>query len=511
MHAGERSGPCLGCVVFVMLSGLVACDLAPPYRPPHYALPESFKGDGPFAVAQPGDLAPRGQWWEPFEDEHLDRLEKQLLTDNPDLAAMTEAYTQARDLVAEARARLFPQLTAGASLAYERESKNKPFRDVNSAAPLVDPDNLIGFSAAWEPDIWSEIRNRVRTQSRLAQASAATLAALRLSLQAELASDYVALRGADTQVVIYRSAIESYRQAVQITTLRFNGKIASGIDVQRAKSQLAATEQLLEGALSSRTLLQHAIATLAGDNPSSLSIAPEDPARLTLREVPTVVPSALLERRPDIAAAERGMAAANAAIGVSRAAFYPNISIGGTAGFEDTGFNLASLPNSFWSIGASAMEPIFEGGLRRAELQQSWSKYAQTRDEYRSTVLSAFKEVEDGLAQTTHLRVQVLDQNEAAAAADEAQRLAMQLYVGGLTNYLDVVVAQETALSAHIAAAQLWVQQFQAEIGLIRALGGGWSREALPTEKDVVPFGPFDYRLNRQPISDNPTAMTSYP
>jgi len=271
----------------------------------------------------------------------------------------------------------------------------------------------------------------------------------------------------------------------------------------RAKSQLAATEELLEGTLSSRALLQHAIATLAGHYPSTLSIAPEDPLHLTLREVPIVVPSVLLERRPDVAAAERGMAAANAAIGVARAAFYPNISIGGSAGFEDTGFNLASLPNSFWSIGASATEPLFEGGLRRAELQQSGSKYAQTRDEYRSTVLTAFKEVEDALAQTTHLRAQVLAQSEAVTAADKAQSLAMQLYIGGLTNYLDVVVAQETALSTHIAAAQLWVQQFQAQIGLIRALGGGWSRAELPTEKDVVPFDlSFGHALKYSVVPD---------
>lgn len=501
MSARDRFGTCLTCVALATLTGLVGCDLAPAYRPPHYVLPDTFQGDGPFAVAQPSDLEPRGDWWAPFDDAFLDQFEKQLTAENPDLAAMTEAYTQARDLAAEARAALFPQITVGALLSRERESRNKPFRDVSSTAPVVDPDNQVGFTAAWEPDIWSEVRNRVRNQSRLAQASAATLAGLRLSLQAELASDYLALRGADLEVSIYRSAIESYRKAVDITTLRFKGKIASGIDVQRARSQLAATEALLEGTLSGRALLQHAIETLAGNNPSSFSIAPQDPVRITLREIPAVMPSALLERRPDIAAAERTMAAANASIGVARAAFYPNISISGTAGFEDTGFNLASLPNSFWSIGAGAVEPLFEGGLRRAELQRSWAMYAQTRDEYRSTVLSAFKEVEDALAQTTHLRSQVLAQDEATTAADKAQSLAMQLYVGGLTNYLDVVVAQETALSAHIVAAQLWVQQFQAEIGLIRALGGGWSRGELPTEKDVVPFGPLDYQLERPPTS----------
>jgi NodT family efflux transporter outer membrane factor (OMF) lipoprotein len=213
---------------------------------------------------------------------------------------------------------------------------------------------------------------------------------------------------------------------------------------------------------------------------------------LTLQDTPVFIPSVLLERRPDIAAAERQMAAANATIGVSRAAFYPQITISGTAGFQDTGFDLATVQNSLWSIGGGAVLPLFEGGLRRAELQRTWSQYAQTRDQYRSTVLSAFAEVEDGLAQTTHLRAQVAAQTEAASAADNAEALAMQLYIGGLTTYLDVVVAQETALSAHITAAQLQAAQFEAQIGLIRALGGGWTTSQLPSEAAVVPFGPLD-------------------
>jgi outer membrane protein, multidrug efflux system len=492
----ERSRQACGIALLVTLAG---CNLAPRYSPPKQDVPDGYKEATPFQRAHPNDLGPKTAWWEDFGDARLNQLETQLVAQNPDLAAMTESYTQARDLVAEARARLYPQLTAGAALGYERESVHTPFRNLASDTPVVAGDNRIALSASWEADIWGQIRNQVHRESRLAQASAATLAALRLSLEAELADDYAALRGEDAQIEIYRSAVASYAQAVQITTLRFHGKIASGIDVQRSQSQLAATEQLLEGSLSSRALLEHAIAALAGSNPSSFSMSPDRTLTLALPETPVSLPSVLLERRPDVAAAERRMAAANAAIGVAKAAFYPQIVIFAGGGFEDTGFNLASLPNSLWSIGSELTLPLFEGGLRRAELQRTWSAYAETRDDYRSIVLAAFKDVEDRLAETVHLRTQVEKQTVAAAAADNAEGLAMQLYVGGLTNYLDVVVAQETALSAHIVATQLGTARYLAAIGLIRALGGGWDVKQLPSERDVVPFGPLDYTAAREP------------
>jgi outer membrane protein TolC len=204
------------------------------------------------------------------------------------------------------------------------------------------------------------------------------------------------------------------------------------------------------------------------------------------------VPSSLLQRRPDIASAERQMASANAGIGVSRAAFYPNITLSANAGFQDTGFDLLSLPNSLWMIGAGAMLPLFEGGLRRAELQRSWSQYAQARDNYRSTVLLAFQEVEDGLALTADLKAQAQQQSQAVTEAGKAQALTLQLYVGGLTNYLDVVVAQQTELTARTAEVQVEVSRLQASVGLIRALGGGWSTAELPTEDGVLPFAPLD-------------------
>jgi NodT family efflux transporter outer membrane factor (OMF) lipoprotein len=266
---------------------------------------------------------------------------------------------------------------------------------------------------------------------------------------------------------------------------------------------VASTQALLSGAVGNRAVLQHAIAVLVNVNPSSFSIAEDAAERLTPPAVPVGLPSGLLQRRPDVASAERQMAAANAEIGVSRAAFYPNITLSAAAGFEAAGFGLASLANSLWTIGASAMLPLFDGGLRHAELQRSWSQYAQTRDNYRLTVLSAFQEVEDGLALTTNLQAQAQQQSHAVTEAGTAQTLTLELYVGGLTNYLDVVVAQQTELTALTVKVQVDVSRLQSSVGLVTALGGGWSTTDLPTEEGVMPFGPLDYAGNdRQPRPD---------
>ncbi len=347
-----------------MLAALGGCDLAPAYHPPQYILPATYQGSGPFKVARPLDTLPRGPWWERFDDPLLNRLEQQLGAENPDLAALAEQYTQARDLAAEARSGLFPQLTASGLLSDNKQSEHRLFRSGSSR--LESASNQILAAASWEPDFWSAIRNRTRVQKRLAQSSAAVLDAARLSLQAELAADYIALRGLDTQATVYRTSIVYYQQAVQITMQRLQGRIASALDVARARGQLASTQGLLSGVVASRAVLQHAIAVLAGENPSGFVIPEVDEMRLATPSVPVGVPSGLLQRRPDIASAERQMAAANANIGVSRAAFYPNITISATAGFEDSGFSLASLPNSLWSVGAGAVLPLFEGGLRRA-------------------------------------------------------------------------------------------------------------------------------------------------
>ena len=307
------------------------------------------------------------------------------------------------------------------------------------------------------------MRNRTKAQKELAQGSAAELASAQLSLQAELASEYVALRGSDAEELVYQAAIGYYTTAVSITKLRFSDNIASGLDVARAENQLAATEALETDVQANRAVLQHAIADLIGVSASSFVLAPQADPGLAVPHIPVTVPVDLLQRRPDIANAERAMAAANTSIGVARAAFYPNGAINAVAGFQDNGIDLVSLPNSLWSIGASLAMPLFEGGLRQAELQRAWSAYAETRDDYRATVLAAFQEVEDALSLTDLLQSEAAQEQQAVGAASQAQSLSLKLYTGGLSDYLNVVVSQEAALTAEIAEADVKTRQLQAE------------------------------------------------
>jgi multidrug efflux system outer membrane protein len=480
------------CTALATAGILTGCNLAPAYDPPHYLLPDSYQGSGAFRVAQPQEaLSPRGDWWTLFGDEQLNRLEEQLIRENPNLEAAAEVYTQARDLAAEAQSHLYPQIGAQALVSDNRESAHHVFSSFNQ--PREEGSNVIAATASWEPDFWGAIRNAAHAQKRLAQASAADLATARLSLEAELANDYLALRGYDTLLEVLRQSIIAYQKAVEVARLRLQGKIASGLDLARALSQLDSAQAQDTEMRLQRDLMQHAIAVLVNAMPSSFSIAPVKEFTLMPPQVPAGLPSELLQRRPDIASAERQMAAANAQIGVSRAAFYPNITLSGLAGFEDDAFNLASLPNSLWSVGAGAMLPLFEGGLRRAELQQSWSQYALTRDGYRSTVLASFQEVEDGLSLTRRLATEVAQQREASDQATQALNISTMLYEDGLDNYLSVAVAQVTALAAQTGEVQILTRQLQASVSLIRGLGGGWTAQSLPTEKQTLPFGPLDY------------------
>jgi outer membrane protein, multidrug efflux system len=471
---------------------LAGCDLAPTYNPPHYLVPESYRGSGPFTVARPDEVRlPRGDWWKMLGDARLNELEEQLEGTNPTLQAAAEAYTQARDLAAEAQSHLYPQIAVQAQVSENKESANRLFS--RSHDPIQEASNLVTATASWEPDFWHALRNGAHAQKRLAQASAADLATARLSLEAELASDYVAVRGLDAELEVLRQSIIAYQKAVEVARLRWTGNIASGLDLARASSQLDSAQAQQTETQLQRDLLQHAIAVLIGAMPSSFSITPSKEFQLTPPQVPPGVPSELLQRRPDIASAERRMAAANASIGVSRAAFYPNVSLSGSAGFQDNAFRLADLPNSLWSIGAGAMLPLFEGGLRRAALQLSWSQYAETRDNYRLTVLTAFQEVEDGLSLTQRLATEVTQQREASDQALQALSISTTLYEDGLDNYLSVAVAQVQALAAQTTEVQLLTRQMQAAVSLIRALGGGWTLQALPDEKRTLPFGPLDY------------------
>jgi outer membrane protein, multidrug efflux system len=479
-----------------LLSG---CDLAPVYDPPHFILPASYQGSGPFAVATPDEaLSPRENWWTLFGDEQLNQLEDQLGRENPTLQAAADAYGQARSLAAEAQSAESPQVTADAGTSYNKTSVDRLFRNPRStASPIREASNQWGVAASWEPDFWHALRNSAHAQKRLAQASAADLATARLSLQAELATDYVALRGLDTQLEVLRQSITSYQAAVEVARLRANGKIASGLDLARALSQLDSAQAQQTETQLQRDLMQHAVAVLVGVIPSTFSIAPVNGFPLTSPQLPTGVPAKLLQRRPDIASAERQMAAANASIGVSRAAFYPNVTFSATGGFTDSGFNLLSLPESLWSVGAGAMTPLFDGGLRRAQLRHSWAEYAQTRDNYRGTVLAAFQEVEDGLSQTQLLATEDTHEREASDQASQALSISTLLYKDGLDNYLSVSVAQVQSLAAQLSEVQIRVRQVQADVSLIRALGGGWTVKALPDEKQTLQFTESDYGVAR--------------
>jgi outer membrane protein, multidrug efflux system len=476
----------IACLALTLLS---ACDLAPIYSPPNMILPAQYQGSGPFVVAHPQDQLARGPWWRVFGNTELDRLEAQLDAANPNLQAAEETYTQARDIVGEIRSGLYPQLNSQAFVSENKESVHTLFH--SESGPIQSQSNGYGAVASWEPDFWSEIRNRTKLAQQDAQATAAQVASARLSLEMELANDYIAIHGLDAQHAVYLQTIAFYEKAVSITQLRFAGKISSGLDVARAENQLASAQAFDTEVQAQRALLEHAIAALAGVNPSTFRLPVTADAQITIPTIPVDAPSALLQRRPDVAQAERAMAAENSSIGVSRAAFYPNIRLNANAGFEDTGFGLASLPNALWAFGASAVLPLFEGGLRKAELQQSWSQFYQATDNYRATLLQAFRQVEDNLTLTGKLSTEAAQQEAALQAAVRAQNMALSLYTDGLDNYLNVTVAQIAALTAQIAEVQVQTRRLQTAVALIGAFGGGWSTADLPTADQTLPFNPL--------------------
>ena len=472
------------------VSALTGCDLAPLYQPPVFAIPDSYQGTSPWEIAHPGDGVPPGPWWTSYGNPTLNDLESKV-PDNPDLMVAEETFVQARELAAEAEAGLYPQIGINGQASQNRQSPTRLFRSPKSVAPLVEPSVQVDAAASWEIDIWESIRNEARSRERLAQAEAANLAAVKLSLQAELANAYMTLRGLDQQALLYRQTAETYRTAVNITRLRLNDRIGNELDVARAEAQYGGAVALLYESAAQRAVALHAIAVLIGVSANGFTLPPQQDMPLILPHIPTGLPSTLLQRRPDIAAAERYMASANAEIGVARAAFYPNISLGGIAGPQDSGFNLFSLPNAMWSIGAAIGMPLFEGGLRRAELGFADSAYRRTRDQYRSVVLSAFQQVEDQLALNDFLAKEAAEDKVVFTASSRAVNLSLQLYRTGVGNYLDVVVAQVTLFQASTTQLNTDIRVQQASINLVRALGGGWDAKELPTEKAVLPFDPL--------------------
>ncbi|CAI3924717.1 Outer membrane protein TolC (TolC) (PDB:1EK9) [Commensalibacter communis] len=486
-----------------LVSGLLmlsACDLAPEYKQPQYALPDTWQGTAPFHVAQPLDEIPKGTWWTVFNDTTLNQLEDQLNKNNPDLKAAAETFMQSRALLSEVKSQLYPNLTLSAGGGRYKQSHNRLFRSSTSNGPITENNAQYQASAMWEVDLWGRIRNQIKMQRSLAQVSAADYEAAKLSLQAELARNYMILRGYDAQNEVLKESIKYFEAAVDVTRMRQMGAIAAGIDVSRAENQLEMTKAQQTEIQAQRDITEHAIAVLVNQVPMGFHVEPvKSNEAMYIPNVPLGVPSALLQRRPDIASAERQMAAANRAIGVSKTAFYPDITINALSGFEDSGFGLATLPNSMWSAAVKAALPLFQGGLRRATLQRNWSQYRQTRDNYRSVVLNGFKEVADNLTLTQKMSQKFKENKAASEAALRTQGMAMSLYTGGLTNYLDVVTAQTAALTAQIAEVESQTRLMQASVNLITALGGGWDANELPQKKlesvGVFQYSHLDYSL----------------
>ncbi len=462
-----------GAALIVLLS---ACSLAPPLKIPVVPAGDAYKEIGPWTQAQPADRLPRDSWWALYGNAELDDLEKKLIDGNPTLAAALANYAQARALADQARSGLFPTLGLNASAQRNRESINAPLR--GPTTPTYFNSNTLGGSVSYELDLWGQIRNEVAAGEANAAASAADLENARLSLIAQLADDYIQLRSLDRDGAILDETVQTFTRALKLTEQRHDAGIAPGLDVSQAQTQLNVALSQAAQTLAQRALMEHAIAALLGVSASTFSIKPQIVA-VQLPQVPSGVPSTLLQRRPDIAAAQRRMVAANANIGVARAAYFPSLNLGAQGGFQSTAVsNLLSAPSSFWAIGPNVLLSVFDGGLRRAQVAQARAEFDASAANYRGIVVSAFQQVEDSLATLNHFRDASIDEKAAVDAAQRTLDFSMALYKQGATDYLTVVTSQTALLQAQLEALTLDTIQLTASVDLIRALGGGWEDSA---------------------------------
>jgi NodT family efflux transporter outer membrane factor (OMF) lipoprotein len=448
-----------------------ACSLAPTYHAPAMNVPTAYKEAGKWLPATPSHFsAERQSWWRIYLDPTLNDLEEKATIDNQTLHAAYARWQEARAQVGIARAGLFPQVTGVAEPQRIGNSGNV----ANQLGVPVYNDTLIGADLSWELDVWGRIRNQVAAAVSLEQASAADLAGVNLSIHAELASDYFALRGDEQAQRILDETVKVYKKALYLTRMLHEGGAAPEADVDQAETQLKSTQTLAYDIRLKRAQLEHAIAILVGEAPASFTLKSSkflDP-RVTV--VPDLA-STLIQTRPDIAAAIRRVQAANANIGVARAAFLPDFSLIGTIGFESQILsNLLQMPSMFWSIGPAATQIIFDGGRINSFLALAKADYWETVANYRETVLVAYREVEDNLVAIRRLDQEMITEAAAVKAANRAVVQANYRYRGGIITYLDVVVTQNTALQAELADVDIRTRRQQASVQLIKAIGGGW-------------------------------------
>ena len=464
------------CGLSVLL--LAGCAVGPNYKRPAAEVPPAYKEVGNWKQAQPNEQNLGGNWWEMFQDPQLNALELQVNVSNQNLKAAEAQYTQARALLRYNRAAYFPTITGGASATRNRISNHRPASIV--ANGITYNDFQIPLELSYEVDVWGRVRRTVESYREQAQASAADLATVNLSMHAQLALDYFQARTLDAEEQLLNSTVTQYERALELIESRFTGGIASELEVEQARTQLETTRAQAIDVGVARAQFEHAVAILIGKPPSDFSLAPL-PLTAPPPAIPPGLPSELLERRPDIAAAERRMASANAQIGVAKAAYYPTISLGATGGFESGVITtLISGPSILWSAGGSAVMPLFDAGRRRANMDQAIAFYDETVANYRETVLTGFQQVEDNVAALRILENEAHVQERAVVAAQKYLELANTRYVGGVTSYLEVTTAQSAALSDELTAVNILGRRMVDAVTLVQALGGGWDRSALP-------------------------------
>jgi NodT family efflux transporter outer membrane factor (OMF) lipoprotein len=457
---------------------LSACDLAPDYKVPATPQPTAYKETGPWIQATAQDALPSGAWWEVYGDATLNGLEARIEPANPTLAQALARYDAAEGYLEEAQSGLFPTIGLGGHADTDKQSANRPLRSANQ--PTYYGDDMAGASLSWDLDLWGRIRNEVKAGNYEAQSTFADLAAVRLSLQAQLADYYVQLRGLDAEAQLLSDTTGVYQKALQLTNDRHDKGIASGLDVSRAQTELSDAQAQLSDVQARRALLEHAIASLTGEVASNFTLTPQV-ITYKVPNIPAGLPSTLLLRRPDVAAAERLVAATNAGIGVARAAFFPDISLSALAGFQNTGNDaLFTAPNAFWALGPSLALTVFDAGEHEGNLAVAKAANASSTAAYRATVLKAFQDVEDNLALLNRLAEEADAKSTSVTAATRTADLATALYRNGALSFLDVVVAQTTALTDQEAALSIQTRRLQASIGLVHAVGGGWSVDQIP-------------------------------
>lgn len=435
----------------------------------------------PWKPAEPAAHLPRGAWWEVFDDPELNRLETLAGAENQELAIAVARFEQARALVNVARSDFLPHIGADPAYTRQRSSLNQPQSGHPAGTSPTFNNFTVALQAGWEPDLWGRVRREVEASRARLAASADDVEAVRLGLQSELATDYFALRFTDAEYELIQRTVQTYASSLDLTRNRRAGGIASDLDVAQAEAQLRAAEAQLPAVDLRRAKLRHALAAFCGQPATGFEWTPVGVPSSQIPEVPLFVPSELLERRPDIAAAERRMAAANAQVGVARAAFYPRIRLNGLAGFQSVDANtLFDWPSRMWAVGPSLDLPLFTGGRNRAQLAGTRAAYDEAVARYRQSVLVAFREVEDQLAAQGLLAAQLAAETAALTAARRTLEIANNRYKAGLVTYLEVALAQNAALVRERTVVQLRTEQLAASVALVKALGGGWNQSAGP-------------------------------